>query len=181
MIEEALVSEQLRNAIEVILRCYRHRGYRWNELFAETDAVLSEVAVRALKRVDTFDPHRARPVAWLMGIACNVLRERRRWSDREARRSVPQASKDEAAWQEIIDRLRTGPHAAAEPGRVWQALDRLSPEEQRVLLMRYVEDRPYSEIAHALGISEEAARARVCRALRALREQFEALERREGQ
>jgi RNA polymerase sigma factor (sigma-70 family) len=45
----------------------------------------------------------------------------------------------------------------------------LPPDQRDALRMRVVEERPYGELACALGISEQTARARVSRALRALR------------
>lgn len=48
-------------------------------------------------------------------------------------------------------------------------LARLSPERREALQLRVVEELPYSEIAARLDISEQAARARVSRALKALR------------
>jgi RNA polymerase sigma factor (sigma-70 family) len=178
MVEEVLVSEELRNAIEVL--AFR-RGFRWNELLAETEDVRGEVATRALACLEEFDPRRGRPLAWLLAIATNVLRERARWYSRQVQRFTSQSSLAEAHWQEILGRLRTGPHAAADPEPVWQALARLGPEQQRILRMRFVEERRYAVIAHVLGISETAARARACRALRALRDQLQDLERREGE
>jgi RNA polymerase sigma factor (sigma-70 family) len=47
-------------------------------------------------------------------------------------------------------------------------LARLSGEQRDALRLRVVEERPYAEVARELGISEEAARARVSRGLRAL-------------
>jgi RNA polymerase sigma factor (sigma-70 family) len=47
-------------------------------------------------------------------------------------------------------------------------LERLSDEQRRALQLRVVEDRPYEEVARVLGVSEQAARARVSRGLRAL-------------
>jgi RNA polymerase sigma factor (sigma-70 family) len=181
MVEEALVSVQLREAIEVILRYYRQRGYRWDELLADTGEVRNEVALRALDCLSSFDPRRAAPLSWLMGIANNVLRERRRWYAREGQHRVSQSSCCEEQWQDILNQLSTEPHPAAEPGLVWEALRQLSPEQQRLLRLRYVEDRPYAEIAHFLRISEEAVRARVCRALHTLRDYLTNLERRNGQ
>lgn len=49
-----------------------------------------------------------------------------------------------------------------------EQLERLSDEQRRVLELRIVQERPYSEVARDLGISELAARARVSRALRVL-------------
>jgi RNA polymerase sigma factor (sigma-70 family) len=50
------------------------------------------------------------------------------------------------------------------------ALDGLGAEQQEALRLRVVEGLPYAEVARALGVSEQTARARTSRALRALRE-----------
>ena len=47
-------------------------------------------------------------------------------------------------------------------------LDRLRSDQREALWLRVVEERPYDEIAAALGISEQTARARVSRGLRSL-------------
>ncbi len=47
-------------------------------------------------------------------------------------------------------------------------LERLSVEQREALRLRVLEDRSYPEVAEVLGISEQAARARVSRGLRAL-------------
>jgi RNA polymerase sigma-70 factor (ECF subfamily) len=172
MVNKTLVSVELRNAIEVILRGYRQRGYRWNELPAEAEDVRSEVAVRALDQLDKFNPARS-PLPWLVGIAVNVIRERARWYGRNARRHLHQSACTPEQWQDLLDTLRTEPRTPADPSPVWQAFQRLRPEEQQTLRLRWVEDRPYSEIAHILGISEQAARQRTCRALQALRNHFQ--------
>jgi RNA polymerase sigma-70 factor (ECF subfamily) len=48
------------------------------------------------------------------------------------------------------------------------ALAELSPEHRDALRLRVVEEQSYREVAQALGVSEQTARARVSRALRAL-------------
>jgi RNA polymerase sigma factor (sigma-70 family) len=50
-----------------------------------------------------------------------------------------------------------------------EALDRLSETERTAVLLRYVERRPFGEIADALRLTEDAARMRVNRALDKLR------------
>ncbi|HET6505760.1 MAG TPA: RNA polymerase sigma factor [Baekduia sp.] len=47
-------------------------------------------------------------------------------------------------------------------------LARLSAEQRAALQLRVVEERPYEEVASVLGVSEQTARARVSRGLRAL-------------
>ncbi len=47
-------------------------------------------------------------------------------------------------------------------------LAQLSAEQREALQLRVIEERPYEEVARVLGVSEQAARARVSRGLRAL-------------
>lgn len=49
-----------------------------------------------------------------------------------------------------------------------EELERLSHEQREALRLRVVEERPYPEVASVLGVSEQTARARVSRGLRAL-------------
>jgi RNA polymerase sigma-70 factor (ECF subfamily) len=53
------------------------------------------------------------------------------------------------------------------------AVDRLPDLQRRVLVMRVVEERTYSEIAQALGCNEAACKMRLSRALRQLRDELE--------
>src|SRR4029079_12050731 len=62
--------------------------------------------------------------------------------------------------------------ATAEPGgdgTVWSEVDALPDKQRRAVLMRYLADRPYAEIAGALTCSEAAARQNVRAGLRRLR------------
>jgi RNA polymerase sigma-70 factor (ECF subfamily) len=52
--------------------------------------------------------------------------------------------------------------------RVADQLDALAPDHRAVLQLRVVEEWPYEDVAARLGVSEQTARARVSRALRAL-------------
>jgi hypothetical protein len=53
------------------------------------------------------------------------------------------------------------------------ALQRIEPAERDILVLRYLEDRSLRDVGRELGISEDAARMRVNRALERLREMFE--------
>jgi RNA polymerase sigma factor (sigma-70 family) len=103
---------------------------------------------------------------WLFGIARNVLAASIRAAsiERQARRSVG---------------IETAADTVAEPRAEWLAgFDedlasalRSLPEAQRsVIEMRVLEDRPYAEVAGALGITAGTARVRTFRGLAALRE-----------
>ncbi len=63
---------------------------------------------------------------------------------------------------------------------VAHALTELSQEHREALRLRIVEEQSYREVAMALGITEQTARARVSRALRALSNLTTSLERSPG-
>jgi RNA polymerase sigma-70 factor (ECF subfamily) len=58
--------------------------------------------------------------------------------------------------------------------QVAQHLDGLSEEHRMAVRLRILEDRPYPQVAAALGVSEQTARARVSRAVSALRQAVQA-------
>ncbi|MEV4755217.1 SigE family RNA polymerase sigma factor [Micromonospora sp. NPDC049559] len=53
---------------------------------------------------------------------------------------------------------------------LWQALNGLAPRHRAVLVLRYFEDRPDSEIAEILDCTESTVRSQAARALARLRE-----------
>lgn len=57
----------------------------------------------------------------------------------------------------------------AEQGEVWAAARDLPASQREALLYRFAADLPYSDVAAALGTSEEAARQRVSEGIRQLR------------
>lgn len=88
---------------------------------------------------------------------------------------------------DLIRRRRTGPldfdppstaDPAAEVERqaaadaVRRAADRLPPRQRATIILRYLEDQPYAEIAARLGCSEQAARASVYQGLKRLRHEL---------
>jgi RNA polymerase sigma-70 factor, ECF subfamily len=106
--------------------------------------------------------------AWLITVARRQLshywrraRVERRAIERLGVR-VPQLHEDDIA---AIEARAGLPELRAVLG---EQLARLSAEQRAALQLRVVEDRPYPDVARALGVSEQAARARVSRGLRAL-------------
>jgi RNA polymerase sigma factor (sigma-70 family) len=108
--------------------------------------------------------------AWLYGIA------RHRLADFQRRGYVERRALDQIGFQrralsddeyERVEQLADLAHVRR---RFVDGVHGLRDEQRRVLQLRVMEERPYADVAHALGVSEQAARARVSRALRALRE-----------
>jgi RNA polymerase sigma factor (sigma-70 family) len=171
MLEREFISQKLLQGIEVILQQQRQR-LSWEDLLNEAQEVHNEVVVRGLQRVGQFDLNRAGALSWLMGIAVNVIRERRRRQGRDRARCLTQSSLGEAQWGQILERL-SSERPQADTGEMQEsvraALGKLSPDQQEVLRLRYVEQLPWKEVGERLGVNENAANVRGVRALRALR------------
>jgi RNA polymerase sigma-70 factor (ECF subfamily) len=134
------------------------------DLVAETFAV----AFRDRRQFRGEDLAAAR--AWLYGIARHRLAMFFR-RGRVERRAVARLGVERRALTELeYDRIEE--LAASDQLRelLAVAIDALVPEQRDALRLRVVDGRPYCEVAHELGISEQTARARTSRALRNLRE-----------
>jgi RNA polymerase sigma-70 factor (ECF subfamily) len=112
--------------------------------------------------------------AWTFGIARHVLADalRRGRSERVAMQRLhvdpPQLAADEIARLEELAELGSLRATLA------IALEDLSPEQRDAVRLRVIDELDYPAIAHRLGISEEAVRARVSRGLRTLALSMEA-------
>lgn len=119
------------------------------------------------------DPTQA--IRWIYGIANHQLAHyfRRGAVERRAlaKLGVEVPVMTEHEYERIIeltglDQLR---------GRVAAALDELPLDQRRAIELRIIEERPYREVSDEMGISEQVARARVSRGLRALAAQSRAV------
>lgn len=138
------------------------------DLTAETFAV----ALGAWRRLRGLEPEQVR--AWLFTVARRLhgrYLRRARVERRAVQRlgiQVPVVHEDDLALLEA----RAG--LAQLRGVVAEELGVLSEGQQQALRLRVVEERPYSEVASLLNITEPTARARVARGLRALRSALDA-------
>jgi RNA polymerase sigma factor (sigma-70 family) len=109
-------------------------------------------------------------LAWVYGIARHVLAsyQRRGAVERRALRAL--GVERRALTDAEYDRVEELAELAALGSRIDGELDALAAEQRHAVRLRVLEERPYDEVAHELGVSEQTARARVSRALRALRD-----------
>jgi RNA polymerase sigma-70 factor (ECF subfamily) len=105
---------------------------------------------------------------WLFGIARNLLRQyhkhnRIETSARE-RLGMPVAWAECEEYEAVDERITAGSLAPL----LRRAVHALPTDQRRALELRVVQQLDYDEVAGALGCSQNAARLRVSRALRAL-------------
>jgi len=120
----------------------------------------------------------AEVAGYLFGIARRLLSQwyRRGTVRRKAleRLGFERPALDDESFERIEELACT----AVERAAMAEAMRGLSAEQQVALRLRIVEERDYREVASALGVSEQTARARVSRALRALERSLDAVEAR---
>ena len=136
-----------------------------NDLTAETFAQ----ALVSLKRFR--GSSEAEAVAWLYGIAHNLLRQYRRRERVEttARRKLGMPLREYAAYDEAEELADAQGLVPA----LEEALAALPDHERQALDLRIVEELRFDEIAERLAVASPAARMRVARALRSLRARLE--------
>jgi RNA polymerase sigma-70 factor (ECF subfamily) len=109
---------------------------------------------------------------WLFGIARNLLRQyhkhNRIESAARARMGLPVSFADCEDYERVDERSEAGALAPL----LRHALRALPAEQRRALELRIVHGLPYDAVAGRLGCSQNAARLRVSRALRALTTQL---------
>ena len=145
---------------------YNFLCYQTGDRDAARD-LLQETYVAALRRLDTYRGQ-GTLLSWLRAVG---LRKCLDW-----RRRVSMRIRKLAAFARENTSLASTGAEETFPGLgdgFQAALDRLSPRQRAALLLRELEDQPFSEIAAALGCGEATARVhhhRACQNMRKLLE-----------
>lgn len=133
---------------------------------SEAEDVTAEVFQHALARLDQFEWRGLPFCAWLYRIAANAIADRRRSADVSAKSSVDPA--EDAAAPNVAETADLERRAL-----VAELLNTLPPEQRRVVVGRFLEQRSIREIARELQRSEGAIKQLQFRALKSLRERLE--------
>jgi RNA polymerase sigma factor (sigma-70 family) len=135
----------------------------------EVADLTSEVFLAVISSAHSYRPHQGQQLAWLYGIARNVIAGQRRRAAHQMRAAGRMAGRrlldddDIARLEERID--------AESPGRAaYLALARLPEDERAVLELVAIDGLPVKDAAAALGIRPGTARVRLHRARRAAQE-----------
>lgn len=151
---------------ERMVLAYFHRRTRRADLAADLTA---ETFARVVAGRRDFDPARGAPLAWLFGIARNVLLrslERGRVEDATRRRLGMQPI--------VLDDADLAGIDEASADEALTALDALPADQAAAVTLRVIDELGYDELATRLRCSESVARKRVSRGLKRLRAEMEA-------
>ncbi|MDO5503559.1 MAG: sigma-70 family RNA polymerase sigma factor [Actinomycetia bacterium] len=123
----------------------------------------ADIFLAAIQSADTYQPGRGRQVAWLVGIARNVVAGHLRSKARELRamsRVSGRALLDDAS----IDRIAQRIDVERTSRQLYRALDALPQDQRAVVELVALDGLSLVEAADLLGITPGAARTRYHRA-----------------
>ena len=152
-----------------VVRVYRHIYYMVGNA-AEAEDLTAQTFLRAWEAIERYQVRGAPFVSWLLRIAHNqgvsYLRSKRDSSelhdgivDTKERRD-PEWSYQQTAEEELVR----------------EAILRLREEQRQVIILRFIEDLDYKEVAEIIGKSVAAIRVIQHRALNSLRKQMKVLD-----
>lgn len=131
----------------------------------------AEVFLAVIRSAHTYRPDRGSVVGWLYGVAHNVVSAERRRRAREHAANERAAGRRELT-EEDVARLDDRIDAEARARELGAAMERLSDGERAVLALVVLDGLTVKDAAHALGVSHVAARVRLHRAKRVLRDRL---------
>lgn len=142
-------------------RIYRYVFYRVGSV-SEAEDLAEQVFLNAWEAIERYEARGAPFAAWLYRLAHNLVVDHYR----SKKPSAPLDEVDEA--EEAGDDVATAVEGVLEIQELREALVRLHPDYQRLIVLRFVEGLSHSEVAQIIGKSEGATRVIQHRALQAL-------------
>jgi RNA polymerase sigma-70 factor, ECF subfamily len=152
-----------------VVRVYRHIYYMIGNA-AEAEDLTAQTFLKAWEAIDRYQVRGAPFISWLLRIAHNLG-----VSHLRAKRETSQLHDGL-----VDDKLRRDPEwsyqQTAEEELVREAILRLRDEQRQVIILRFIEDLDYREVAEIIGKSVAAIRVIQHRALNSLRKQMKILD-----
>jgi RNA polymerase sigma factor (sigma-70 family) len=159
---------------EALLQDHRRIAFKVAGLYsrsvADREDLLQEISTQLWRSFDSYDPARAKFSTWMYRIALNVaISQARRW---------PEADRFEPLQAHHLETVGGGEAIPEQDERLtalYAFIGQLDPLN-RALILLYLEDRSYTEMAEILGISETNAATKISRIKQKLRGRMTAAE-----
>ena len=170
LIERAKAEPEAFGALyeKYVDRIYAYVYYRVGDM-REAEDLTARVFYRALAHIPEYDQRGAPFAAWLYRIAHNLIANWRRDRTRH-----PELPLDAFAAMRTREATPQAQAEQAEDHRVLlEAIRRMPPERQHLIVLKFVDDLSNAEIGRVLGRSEGAIKSLYHRTLLALRDELE--------
>lgn len=150
-----------------VVRVYRHIYYLVNSV-SEAEDLTAQTFLQAWEAMDRYQDRGVPFVSWLLRIAHNLA-----ISHLRSRREGSQLHEGLVDHDSLRDPEKMA-ERQVEEARVRQAILKLGNEQRQVIILRFVEDLEYREVAEIVGKSVAAVRVIQHRALCTLRKMMQA-------
>lgn len=173
------IADNVASLLGIIRSYVRRMGLASGEdVAAVALEVLQEAVLEALDHADRFDPT-GQPMAWMLGIAINVIKRNKSMLKKRSQRELSMSDlshmqEDGLSESELFDQLTVNAYAGpdqeiAANEQAELLLSLVSPEDQQILMLAFLQGFEREALAQKLGISPGATRVRLHRALKRLR------------
>lgn len=146
------------------LRVFRHAYYLTGDSALAED-VTAQTFLNALEAIPRYEPRGVAFTAWLLRIACNLVINYKK-SAKNGHAPLPDTLESPSSFYSPEASAQT----KADGELVWNHVRTLSPDQRRVIVMRFLDDLSYEQIAAILGKSVGAVRVLQFRGLQNLRQ-----------
>lgn len=141
---------------------------------ADAEDATQQVFVRSWRSRHTYDPARARLVAWLVGVTRHVVADRLTARDRDrrlGRRLAVVDGQPEHRTDGVVDRMAD---QAVDAVLVASCMSRLEEPRRTIIELAFLRGLTHVQVAAALQLPLGTVKSHVRRGLATLREQLEA-------
>ncbi len=146
------------------IRVFRHAYFLTNDVSLAED-LTAQTFLKALEAIGRYEERGVPFIAWLLRITVNLAINYKKALKNGIHAQLPDQLEDDDA----LGSPETSCTMKSEGERVWAQVMQLPPEQRQVIVMRFMEDLPYSDVAAVLGKSIGAVRVIQFRALNNLR------------
>lgn len=146
------------------LRVFRHAQFLTGDPVLAED-VTAQVFLKALEAIPRYESRGVPFVAWLLRITCNIVINHRKSAKNNGHSQIPENIEATGTFFSPEDSCEV----KVDGERVWREVRKLPCEQRQVIVMRFIDDLGYPDIAHVLGKTIGAVRVIQFRALANLR------------
>jgi RNA polymerase sigma-70 factor (ECF subfamily) len=147
------------------LRVFRHAQFLTSDPVLAED-ITAQVFLKALEAIPRYEPRGVPFVAWLLRITCNLVINYRKSAKNNGHAQIPETIQATGTFFSPEDSCEV----KVDGERVWREVKKLPGEQRQVIVMRFIDDLGYPDIASVLGKSVGAVRVIQFRALANLRQ-----------
>jgi len=175
--EELLIAAAARGDREAFGRLYEQHAVRvFRHAFFLTgepglaEDITAQTFLKALEAIPRYENRGVPFVAWLLRISGNLVINHRKAAKNGYHAQLPETLQDDHC-----DSLpEESCEAKADGEVVWREVRKLPYEQRQVIVMRFLDDLPYPDVATVLGKTVGAVRVIQFRALANLRQMMQA-------